>query len=59
MRIFVLVSILLPGCSIQHASEQPEASVSFPKPVAEAAPKKEESCLPSTTLLSMVECITK
>ena len=59
MRIVVMVWILLSGCSLQHASEQPEASISFLKPVAEAAPKKEESCVPSATLLAMVECLAK
>jgi len=59
MRYFVLVSMLLAGCSIQQTAEQPEASIAAPKPVAEAAPKKEESCLPSPTLLSLVECISK
>ena len=59
MRYVASVWILLSGCSLQHASEQPEASVSFPKPVAEAAPKKEEGCVPSATLLAMVECLAK
>jgi hypothetical protein len=59
MRYFVLVSMLLAGCSIQQSSEQPEASIASPKPAAEAAPKKEESCLPSPTLLSLVECVSK
>jgi hypothetical protein len=59
MRFVGLVWILLSGCSLQNASEQPEASISFPKPVAEAAPKKEESCVPSPTLLTMVECLAK
>ena len=59
MRFLVLVSILLSGCSLQQASVQPEASVTAPKPVAEAAPKKEESCVPSPTLLALVECIAK
>ena len=47
------------GCSLQHAAEQPDASISFPKPVAETTPKKEESCVPSSTLLAMVECLAK
>ena len=59
MRFLVLVSILLSGCSLQQASGQPEASIASPKPVAEAAPKKEESCVPSPTLLALVECIAK
>ena len=59
MRFVVLVSIILAGCSLQHAAEQPEAAIADPKPVAEAAPKKEESCLPSPTLLAMVECFAK
>ena len=56
---FVLVWFLLSGCSLQQASVQPEASIAFPKPVAEAAPKKEEGCVPSPTLLAMVECLAK
>jgi hypothetical protein len=59
MRFVVLVWIIFSGCSLQHASEQPDASISFPKPVAEAAPKKEESCVPSPTLLAMAECLAK
>ena len=59
MRFVVLVGILLSGCSLQQASEQPEASIASPKPVAEAAPKKEESCVPSPTVLSLVECLAK
>ena len=60
MRYFLLVPmLLLAGCSMQQASEQPEASIAAPKPAAEAAPKKEESCLPSPTLLSLVECVAK
>jgi hypothetical protein len=60
MRYFLLVPmLLLAGCSMQQTSEQPEASIAAPKPVAEAAPKKEESCLPSPTLFSLVECVSK
>lgn len=59
MRYFLLVPMLLAGCSMQQASVQPEASIAAPKPVAEAAPKKEEGCLPSPTLFSLVECISK
>ena len=59
MRFLVLVLILLSGCSLQQPSAQPESSVASPKPVAEAAPKKEESCVPSPTLLALVECIAK
>jgi hypothetical protein len=59
MRYFVLVAMLLAGCSIQQAPEQPEALIASSKPVADAAPKKEESCLPSPTLLSLVECVSK
>jgi len=59
MRFVVLVWVLLSGCSLPQASLQPEAAIAFPKPVAEAAPKKEESCVPSSTLLAMVECLAK
>jgi hypothetical protein len=59
MRYLVLVSMLFTGCSVQQASEQPEASIAAPKPLADATTKKAESCLPSPTLLAVVECFTK
>lgn len=61
MRFVVaaVISILLPGCSSQPASERPEMEISAPKPVAEAAPKKEESCFPGPNLLAVVECAVK
>jgi hypothetical protein len=59
MRFLVLFAMILSGCSFQQTPEQPEASIASPKPVAEAAPKKDESCLPSPTLFALVECVAK
>lgn len=59
MRFLLLVSILLPACTAQQASQQPEMTLQPAKAPAEASPKQEESCLPSPTLVALAHCVAK